>query len=171
MKKYHNSSKLLLTIALALVLSMSFVISTPVTALAKVTYVDSSKSKAKTKRYYSDVKKKTTYCSEIEWLARRGAFKGIAKKGKKFSPNKILTRRELGTVLDNLYKNKINLTIKNPKAKVTQKYLTDTLEITSKQLGYCITWNGGSPKAKVSRANACYLIRAMMKSVNGKLDP
>lgn len=179
MTRLQKSFKLLLT---SLLIGMFLISSaTPVTAYAKVTYASSSKAnsskqkksvkKNKSERYFSDVKSKTKYREDIEWLAKHGAFKGIAKKGKKFKPNAVITRRQFCTILDNLYGDKIDLTISSPKAKVTQKFLTDTLTTVSKQLGYKVSWNGGSPKSRVTRGNACFLIRRMIISADGPLDP
>lgn len=171
--KNKSNIKLLLTMA-AFVLVFSFAISTPITALAKVTYENSSNQSSSTKkdkRYFSDVKKQSKYRKDIEWLAARGAYRGIAKRNKSFKPNKIITRREFGTILDNLYGDKIKLTISGPRSKVTQKFLTNTLETVSDQLGYRVTWNGGAPRAKVTRGAASYYLRLMMKSAEGALDP
>lgn len=174
MKK--NLKKLLVV---ALTLALAFVsvatICPPVQAQAKVTYEDSSSQSSNTKkktnkRYFSDVKKSYTYCSQIEWLAKKGAFKGVAKKGKKFKPEQIITRRELGTILDNLYGDRINITIKDPSKKVTQKYATQMMTKVSDQLGYKVTWSGGAPKAKVSRAKISFYLRSMIK-YDKKLSP
>ena len=179
MKKRHKSFKLLLT---ALLIG-AFLISstTPIEVQAKVTYASSSKpnsnsqkksvKKNKTEKYFSDVKKGTQYRSDIEWLAKHGAFKTIAKKGKKFKPTLVITRRQVGTILNNLYGNRIDLTIKDPEKKVTQGFMTETLTTVSKQLGYKVTWKGGAPKARVTRAGACNLIRQMMTAAKGALDP
>ena len=172
MKKLHNSSKLLLTTALILVLSLGF-IATPIQAFAGVTYANSSSSssKKKSERYYSDVKKKTAYYKDIEWLAKKGAFKTIAKPGKKFKPTAIITRRQFGTILDNLYGDRIKLTISDPNTKVTQKFATDTLANVSEQLGCRVNWNGGAPKARVTRGTMAFLIHSMIASAGGVLDP
>ena len=172
MTKIHNSSKMLLLTALLVALTFGFV-ATPIQAYAKVTFEDSSNSSSKKKneRYFSDVKAKTDHRKDIEWLAERGAFKSIAKKGKKFQPTAIITRKQFGTILNNLYGDRITLTIKNPSSKVTQKFATNTLTEVSKQLGYRVTWSGGAPKAKITRATAAFYIRSMMTSAKGALDP
>ena len=170
-KMFHNSPKSLLLTMMALVLVFSTVIITPVEASAKVTYTSSSSQKKSDTRYFKDVKKKTTYRAEIEWLANKGAFKGIAKKGGKFKPSTNITRRQVGMIFDNLYGNRIDITIKDPNKKATQKFMTDLMTKVSKQLGYQVDWKGGSPKAKVTRAKACYYLRSMMKCAEGALDP
>ena len=172
MKGFHNSSKLLLTTALVLVLTLGF-IATPLQAYAGVTYEDSSSSssKKKSERYFSDVKKSTAYRKDIEWLAQRGAFKSIAKQGKKFKPTAVITRRQFGIILNNLYGDRITLTIKSPNSKVTQKFASETLSKVSEQLGCHVDWNGGAPKAKVTRGTAAFLIRSMVASAGGQLDP
>ena len=172
-----NLKKLLVV---ALTIALAFVSVTtlcpPVQAQAKVTYENSSdnatssKKKKSSERYFSDVKKDYTYCTQIEWLAKKGAFKGIAKKGKKFKPEQIITRKELGTILDNLYGDRINITIKDPSKKVTQKYATQMMTKVSEQLGYRVTWSGGAPKAKVSRAKISFYLRSMIK-YDKKLSP
>lgn len=167
-------SKMLLSTMIALILCFSFVISTPVTAFAGVTVESSSNSSSKKKdeKYFSDVKKGTSHRAEIEWLAKKGAYKGIAKKGKKFQPNRIITRREFGRILNNLYGDRIDITISDPNSKATQKFVTKTLTEVSKQLGYRVSWSGGAPKARVSRGDASYYLRWMMKTAErGALDP
>lgn len=169
MKRSH--SKLLLVVA-SLVFALSLAIFTPVEALAKVSYEDSSSSQQTSdKRYFKDVKTKTTYRAEIEWLANRGAFKKIAGKGKKFYPSKTITRRQVGMIMDNLYGDRIDITIKSPNAKATQKFMTALMTEVSTQLGSKVTWSGGSPKATVSRSKACYYIRQMVKTGGEKLNP
>ena len=165
--KKNSMKKALSTIALALVLAVSFLV-TPIQASAKVTYTDSGSS---SKRYYSDVKTKAQYRADIEWLAKKGAFKGIAKKGGKFNPNKTITRRQVGQILDNLYGNRINLTITKSKNKANQRFITDTLTEVSRQLGYKLPWKGGTPKATVSRAKCANYIRTMIKYGKGVLNP
>lgn len=176
MRTYCKSSKLLLIVVAMLTVFMTVVTIAPVTAYAKVTYASSSKSDSKKKnkaeRYFSDVKAKTQYREDIEWLAKKGAFKSIAKQGKKFKPRNIITRKQMAIILDNLYGDRIDITIKDPKKKVDQGYMTKLLTEVSKQLGYQVSWNGGTPKARVTRAAACYYIRLMMKTAErGALDP
>ena len=175
MRTNCKSSKLLLIVVAMLTVFMTVVTITPVTAYAKVTYANSSKSgskKNKTERYFSDVKAKTQYREDLVWLAKKGAFKSIAKQGKKFKPRNIITRKQLAMILDNLYGDRIDITIKDPKKKVDQGYMTNLLTEVSKQLGYRVSWNGGTPKARVTRAAACYYIRLMMKTAErGALDP
>lgn len=167
-RRIHNSSKMLLLTMTALMLVFSMIITVPIEASAKVTYETSTK---KSERYFKDVKKKTTYRADIEWLANKGAFKGVAKKGKNFKPNSYITRKQVGMILDNLYGDRINITIKDPNKKATQQFMTTTMTTVSKQLGYLVNWNGGSPKAKVTRAKACFYLRSMMKCAQGALDP
>ncbi len=173
--------KKLLVVFTAFAMALSIVAVTPLSVSAKITYTNSkqkekqtkSKSKkSKSKNYFKDVTSKKVYKKEIEWLAEKGAFKGIAKKGKKFKPNVIITRREFCTILDNLYGNRIDLTIDKPDTKVTQAFATSTLTTVSKQLGYRVVWKGGAPKGTVTRCKACLYIRQMQKSAkSGQLDP
>ena len=115
------------------------------------------------KNYYSDVKSGCKYKSQIEWLAKKGAYKGIATKGKKFYPDKVLTRKELGKILTNLYGERINITIKSPKKQVTQQYMVDMLAKVSEQLGYKVELSCKKPKSKITRAVASKNIVTMIK--------
>lgn len=172
--KKNSIQKLLVVTLSALALMIGVIgIAPPIQAQAKVTYEDSSdqsSNKKKEQRYFSDVKKSYTYRSQIEWLAKKGAYKGIAKKGKKFQPEKVLTRKEVGMILDNLYGDRINITIKDPKKKATQKYVTQMLTTVSDQLGYRVKWSGGAPTAQVTRAKFSYYLRTMIK-YSKKLNP
>ena len=171
-RSIHNSSKMLLSTVIALILVFSMVLATPIEVAAKVTYETStSKQQKSDKRFFKDVKKKTTYRDDIEWLASKGAFKGIAKQGGKFKPGANITKKQVGMILDNLYGDRIDITIKDPNKKATQAFMTSLMTTVSKQLGYQVVWKGGSPKAKVSRAKACYYLRSMMKCAKGALDP
>lgn len=115
------------------------------------------------KNYYSDVKSGCKYKSQIEWLAKKGAYKGIAAKGKNFQPDKVLTRKELGKILTNLYGERINITIKSPKKQVTQQYMVDMLAKVSEQLGYKVELSCKKPKSKITRAVASKNIVTMIK--------
>ena len=170
-KEIHNSSKLLLLAVTSLIFILSMVIITPVEAAAKVTYTSSSSQQKSDKRYFKDVKEKTTYRSEIEWLATRGAFKGIAKKGGKFKPSTNITRKQVGMIFDNLYGDRIDITIKDANKVATQKFMTELMTEVSTQLGCTVNWSGGAPKAKVSRSKASYYIRRMIKCADGALNP
>ena len=124
--------------------------------------VPSIPASAASKRYFSDVKKSYEYREEIEWLANHSAYKGIAKKNGKFQPEKVLTRKELGKILTNLYGKRAKITIKNPSYKVTQKYMTSLLASVSKKLGYKVKFENNAPKTQITRAKAAYYIRTMM---------
>ena len=119
---------------------------------------------------FKDVTKKTQYYKDIEYLYNKGAYTGIAKKGGKFKPTQNMTTKEFVKTLRNLYGSKISLKNGNS-AKLTQKYATDTLLKVSKQLGLQVTWSGGAPKAKVTRAKAAYYTHLMIKNGYGILDP
>ena len=162
MKRYSSKKLLLTVVAIITVLTVAAI--TPVQAYAKVTFTSSSKadSKNKSERYFSDVKNKSHYRSEVEWLAKYGAFKSIAKKGGKFKPNQVITRKQVAIILNNLYGDRIDLTVKDPNKKATQKFVTTILTTTSKQLGHKVTWSGGAPKAKVTRAKACHYTYQMI---------
>ena len=170
MREIKSITKLL---TVALIMSLFISATTPVVAEAKVTYTNGSgtSSSKKSGKYFSDVKSKTEYCKQIEWLAKKGAYAGIAKKGGKFQPTCTITRKQFGMILNNLYGDRINLKITNSSAGATQKFVTSTLTEVTKQLGYKVTWNGGAPKAKVSRANASHYLRQMIACAEGALDP
>lgn len=173
MKKNSIQKLLVVTLSALAFMIGAISITPPIQVQAKVTYEDSSdqsSNKKKEQRYFSDVEKSYAYRAEIEWLAKKGAYKGIAKKGKKFQPEKILTRKEVGMILDNLYGDRIDITIKGPKKKATQKYVTQLLTEVSDQLGYRVEWSGGAPKAQVTRAKFSYYLRSMIK-YDEKLNP
>jgi hypothetical protein len=118
------------------------------------------------------VKKKTTYRSEIEWLAEHCAYQGIAKRGQKLKPNTVITRKQVGIILNNLYGDEIDINISKPNSKATQKFVTNLLTKVSEQLGYRVRWSGGAPKAKVTRAKFSHYLYQMIKSCkSGELDP
>lgn len=171
-KRIHKSFHVLLLTMALLAASLTVAI-TPIEASAKVTYEDSSGSSSakKAQRFFKDVKKKTIYRSEIEWLANRKAFNGIARKGKNFYPSKTITRRQVGQILDNLYGDRITIKITNPSQKATQKFVTSTLQEVSTQLGCTVNWDGGAPNANVSRSKASHYIYQMISCADGKLDP
>lgn len=170
-RRIHNSSKMLLLAIATLIFISGMAILTPVEAAAKVTYTSSSSQQKSDTRYFKDVKKKTTYRAEIEWLAKKGAYKGIAKQGGKFKPSTNITRKQVGMIFDNLYGDRIDITIKDANKVATQKFMTETMTEVSKQLGCTVNWKGGAPKAKVTRAKASYYIRSMIKCANGALNP
>lgn len=146
-----KNSKLLVVALLVFTFILSATPSIPVEA------------KTTSKNYYSDVKSGCKYKSQIEWLAKKGAYKGIATKGKKFQPEKVLTRKELGKILTNLYGKRINITIKSPKKQVTQQYMVDMLAKVSEQLGYKVELSCEKPKSKITRAVASNNIVTMIK--------
>ena len=159
----------LVALCLATIFALSIpIVSQPIVAEAKVEYV--TETKQPSKRIFKDVKKGTQYRKDIEKLYKYGAFKGWVKKGKKFKPNTTITRRQFCTMLDNMYGDRINLRVKNPDGKCTQKFATKTLDKVSKQLGYHVTWSGGTPSATISRGTACHYITQMMKW-SDKLKP
>lgn len=160
-------------VALCLVLAFALsipVISKPLVVEAKVQYVEESKQPKTSTSIFKDVKKSTKYRKDIEKLYKYGAFKGWVKKGKKFKPDTTITRRQFCTMLDNMYGDRINLRVKNPDGKCTQKFATKTLDKVSRQLGYHVSWSGGSPKSTITRQTACHYITEMMKW-SDKLKP
>ena len=146
-----KNPKLLVVALLVFALILSAAPSVPVEA------------KTTSKNYYSDVKSGCKYKSQIEWLAKKGAYKSIATKGKKFQPDKVLTRKELGTILTNLYGKRIDITIKGPKKPVTQQYLANMLAKVSKQLGHKVKLSCKKPNSNVTRAFASNNIVTMIK--------
>ena len=146
-----KNPKLLVVALLVFTLILSAAPSVPVEA------------KTTSTNYYSDVKSGCKYKSQIEWLAKKGAYKSIATKGKKFQPGKVLTRKELGTILTNLYGKRIDITIKGPKKPVTQQYLVNMLAKVSKQLGHKVKLSCKKPNSNVTRAYASNNIVTMIK--------
>lgn len=160
----------LVALCLVTIFALSIpVISTPLVVEAKVEYVENSQPKT-SERIFKDVKTDSKYRKDIEKLYKYGAFKGWIKKGKNFKPDQTITRRQFCTMLDNMYGDRINLRVTKPDAKCTQKFATKTLGKVSKQLGYHVTWSGGTPSAKISRRTACHYIMEMMKW-SSKLKP
>ena len=146
-----KNPKLLVVALLVFTLILSAAPSVPVEA------------KTTSKNYYSDVKSGCKYKSQIDWLAKKGAYKSIATKGKKFQPDKVLTRKELGKILTNLYGKRISITIKGPKKQVTQQYMVNMLAKVSKQLGYKVKLSCKKPESKITRAVASKNIITMIK--------
>lgn len=146
-----KNPKLLVVALLVFTLILSAAPSVPVEA------------KTTSKNYYSDVKSGCKYKSQIDWLAKKGAYKSIATKGKKFQPDKVLTRKELGKILTNLYGKRIDITIKGPKKQATQQYMVNMLAKVSKQLGYKVKLSCKKPKSKITRAVISKNIVTMIK--------
>lgn len=122
-------------------------------------------------KYFKDINSRTQYYKEINYLYKHGAYSDIAKKGARFKPGTMITKKEFNKTLKNLYGVRIQLG-KAPSGKLTQKYATETLTSVSEQLGYKVTWNGGSPKAKVTRAKASHYIYQMIALCkDGTLNP
>ncbi len=111
---------------------------------------------------YKDVNRKTIdkrSINSIKTIRKAGGFKG-AIKGKKFYPNKKMTRRQYLRILKNLYPGKVTVT-KNDRKKakryVTEKYVTAKMIKIAKSYGISIAWNG-SKKKKLSRASVANYI-------------
>ena len=111
---------------------------------------------------YKDVNRKTIdkhSIQSIKKIERAGGFKGVFR-GKKFYPNKKMTRRQYLMVLDNLYPGKVTVTmndLKKANKPVTKTYVTRKMIGVAKNYGMTITWKGG--KKKLSRASvANYII-------------
>lgn len=111
---------------------------------------------------YKDVNRKTIdkhSIQSIKKIKRAGGFKGVFR-GKKFHPNKKMTRRQYLMVLDNLYPGKVTVTmndLKKANKPVTKTYVTRKMIGVAKNYGMTITWKGG--KKKLSRASvANYII-------------
>lgn len=162
MKKIKSIMKLLTVGLLVAAFVLTAVPATPAYA----------KSSSTSSRYFKDVTKKTKHYKQVEWMAKNGGLKGIASKGKNFKPGRVTDEGTFVKMLQNLYGSRISISTKTPSKLLTQKFATTTLTSVSKQLGYRVTWSGGAPKGKVSRATACYLIKRMINTAeDGALDP
>ena len=110
---------------------------------------------------YKDVNKKTIDAKSIESIKKvkkAGGFKGVFE-GKKFRPNKKMTRRQYLMVLDNLYPGKVTVTmgdIKKANKPVTENYVTSKMVKVAENFGMTISWKGG--KKKLSRASVANYI-------------
>lgn len=110
---------------------------------------------------YKDVNKKTIDAKSIRSIKivkKAGGFKGVFD-GKKFRPNKKMTRRQYLMVLDNLYSGKVTVTmsdIKKANKPVTEKYVTSKMVKVAENFGMTISWEGG--KKKLSRASVANYI-------------
>ena len=99
----------------------------------------------------------------IRYIKKAGGYKGVIK-GKKFYPNKKMTRRQYLMVLDNLYPGKVTVTmndLKKANKPVTEKYVTSKMVKVAKKFGMTITWKGG--KKKLSRASVSNYIVSFAK--------
>lgn len=84
--------------------------------------------------------------SAIVYVKQHGGWRGIAKKGK-LKPDKVLTRAELITVLDNLYPGKVPVTIndiRRSERRVTSKEVCSLMVKVATNLNYKISWAGNS---------------------------
>lgn len=107
---------------------------------------------AKAKNPYKDVTRKKVDAlsyQAIVFVKDHGGWKGISRKGR-LKPNKFITRRELVTILDNLYPNRVPVTIDDfrSKRKVTSKEVCDLMVIVAANLGYKIKWTGNATKMR-----------------------
>lgn len=138
------------------------IIATLVMVLGLVVFGNASLTFAAS-RPYKDVTTKTidkASIKSIRYVKKAGGFKGVIK-GKKFYPNKKMTRRQYLMVLDNLYPGKVEVTmndLKKANKSVTEKYVTSKMVKVAKNFGMTITWEGG--KKKLSRASVANYIKS-----------
>lgn len=119
----------------------------------------SKKTKKNSKSYkvYADVIEKKVgdeVYEAIKDLKAHGAFRGVVK-GKKFYPNRKITRREYSRVLRNLYGR--YAPVSNSGAKATEKWARAQLVRMSEKMGMKIKWNGRN--RKITRAEAAKFIK------------
>ena len=141
-----NSMKKLVVVVLTLVVACANIIATPITAKASVTYENGTNSDNfphhyKVGKTYKDVKKSTKYSKAITYAANKGYAQIFAKKGKKFQPTKLVTRREVGRVLDKAFGNRINIVIKNPSKRASVEWSCELMNQVSEQLGCKMNWS------------------------------
>lgn len=133
-------------------------------------FAATKKTTKKNYNVFKDVTKKTDYYKDIEWVFAKKGWEGIAKKGGNLKPYYVMTEGEFNKMLTNMYGSRISLK-KAGSAKLTQKYATKTLTNVSKQLGYPVTWQGGSASAKVTRSKAAHYVKQMVNISGGRLNP
>ena len=115
-------------------------------------------------RPYKDVTRKQIdkkSIRSIRYLKKAGAFKGVIK-GKKFYPNKKMTRRQYLKILKNLYPGRVPVTKadkKKAKKKVTEYYVTHKMVKVAESYGITIKWDG-SKKKKLSRASVANYVKS-----------
>jgi len=117
--------------------------------------------------YFSDVKG-SRYGKYVNWCAKHGLLKKVAKKGKEFYPDKIMTKKELRQMLKNGYGSELSMKVGSSKAPVTQKYFCNLTAKAAKQLGYKLSWNDIS-KSQMDRGMVCYCVYQMIKTSQGAM--
>ena len=116
--------------------------------------------------YFADTKN-TKYGKYVDWCGRHDLLKGIAKKGGKVHPTKIVQERQLRLMLKNGYKDVIK--VGSSKAKINQKYFCKTTKNVAKKLGYNLSWNNVTNNAQMSMGEVCYCYYLMVKQSKGTL--
>ncbi|MBR2725521.1 hypothetical protein IKF28_03525 [Candidatus Saccharibacteria bacterium] len=139
--------------AIALLMSLVVVFGMTCTSFAAAGYKDVNRENIDAKSIKS-----------IKFIKKHGGFKGVFT-GKKFYPNKKMTRRQYLLVLNNLYPGKVKITmndLRKANKPVTEKYVTSKMvKLAADGYGMKITWKGG--KKKLSRASVCNYIRSFAK--------
>ena len=122
----------------------------------------SALSKKVTKAPYTDVTVKKvgadTY-EAVQYLKQHGAFKGVIT-GKKFYPNKVITRQEFIIILGNIYgDDKIPVTAKDIRYKNTSTNVEGhrLIQLTS-NLGQPMAWPVSRTTPRFTRALAAKMI-------------
>ena len=125
---------------------------------------------------YKDVTKKSVGTANLNAISYVKAHKGYSGiiKGKKFSPNKKITKREFIAVLANLYGKKnipVNIgDVLGANQKVTPKWACNKLSATASRLGEMkVTWSK-LPKGTLSRADAARYIKVFV-GIDKRLVP
>lgn len=154
-------TKRVLALLLVVCLAMSLM---PMMAMAKgkksgVVYKDVTLKKVDAQSY-----------AAIEYVKAHGGWSGIAHKGK-LRPNKAVTRQEMLRVLDNMYPDKVPVSIIDFRLwykKVTSQEVCDKMVELSAALGYKIQWTGNT--AKMKRKDLARYIK-IFATYNAKLAP
>ena len=117
--------------------------------------------------YFSDVKG-SRYGKYVNWCAKHGLLKKVAKRDKKFYPDKIMTKKELRQMLKNGYGSELSLKVGSSKAPVTQKYFCNLTAKAAEQLDYQLSWKDIS-KTQMDRGMVCYCFYQMVKTSHGAM--
>ncbi|MBO7718168.1 hypothetical protein J6S37_01585 [Candidatus Saccharibacteria bacterium] len=121
-------------VTFVMVLSVLFSVTTP--AFAGSGYTDVTKAKVGESAYKA-----------ITYIKKYGGWKDVAN-GKKFYPNRKITRREFLTVLGNLYGDQrvpANFQdVRYANKTITAEWACKRMVAQAKVLGLTITWKGGN---------------------------
>lgn len=103
------------------------------------------------------------YQNDILTIGGYGGLAGIIDRDNKFYPNAPCTTCLFAQILQNLYPSVSVPAGYDTVDIVTQKNATNLLTYYSATLGHEVTWDGGSPSAQITRADAAHYIIGMLE--------